>query len=154
MSNPTPVEQFLHELNGGVLAEKLAHILSDVAAGAIDHGKAGEITIKLSLKPMGENHMVNVIHKLSYSKPTKRGKASEEDTTETPMHVGRGGAHVVVPGGPSAERANAHAQGPQRRAHAQQLIRISNHCQLKRNENGPYSYQTDSGFSRSRCALR
>lgn len=95
--NPTPVDQFINELYGGVFAEKLSAMLSDVAARVVDHGKAGQIVIKLDLKQMGENHMVNVTHKMSYTQPTKRGKISGEDTTETPMHVGKGGRMTLFP---------------------------------------------------------
>ena len=35
-------------------------------------------------------------HKLNYVTPTPRGKASEEDTTETPMYVNRGGRLTIL----------------------------------------------------------
>ncbi len=35
-------------------------------------------------------------HKLSYVRPTNRGKISEEDTTETPMYVNRGGRLTIL----------------------------------------------------------
>lgn len=95
--NPTPVDQFINELNGGVFAEKLGALLSEVAARVVDHGKVGQIVIKLDLKQMGENHMVNVTHKLTHTAPTQRGKNSGEDTTETPMHVGKGGRMTLFP---------------------------------------------------------
>ncbi len=38
---------------------------------------------------------VKIKHKLCYSTPTLRGKASEEDTTETPMWVNRGGKLTI-----------------------------------------------------------
>ena len=40
---------------------------------------------------------VKISHKLKMVTPTKRGKKSEEDTTETPMWVGKGGKLTILP---------------------------------------------------------
>lgn len=93
----TDPEQFINELGGGVFAEKLGAILSMVSAGCIDNKKPGEITIKLKIKPVGEQYINNVSHTLSYTRPTMRGKSSEEETGETQMHVGRGGRMTLFP---------------------------------------------------------
>lgn len=87
----TDIHEFFDDLDGGVFRDKLAHALSDVAGSVIDHDKQGDITIKLSFKRIGNSYQVACAHRLSYSRPTARGKTSEEDTTETPMHVGKGG---------------------------------------------------------------
>lgn len=84
---PTDIDRFMHDLNGGVFAQQIAHALSDVAAGVVDHNKPGEVTIKLKLKKLGEGHQVSISHTLDYNQPTKRGKKREDTTTETPMHV-------------------------------------------------------------------
>ena len=39
---------------------------------------------------------MKIKHKLSYVRPTNRGKISEEDTTETPMYVNRGGRLTIL----------------------------------------------------------
>ena len=49
MSKPTDTTEFLQELNGGAFASQIGHALSEVAAGVVDHGKAGKITITLDL---------------------------------------------------------------------------------------------------------
>lgn len=97
MSQITDAPQFVADLDAGVFAEKLGRALSDVAAGVIDNSKAGKVTITLDIKRIGESHQVAIAHKLAYTKPTRRGKSSEEDTTETPMHVGRGGSLSLFP---------------------------------------------------------
>lgn len=44
----------------------------------------------------GADNRVKIKHKLSYVRPTNRGKISEEDTTETPMYVNRGGRLTIL----------------------------------------------------------
>ncbi|EIV1303554.1 hypothetical protein L7D40_004835, partial [Escherichia coli] len=44
----------------------------------------GKVSLNLEIEPFDENR-VKIKHKLSYVRPTNRGKISEEDTTETPM---------------------------------------------------------------------
>lgn len=96
-SEKTNFADMLGELNGGVFAEQLDRAISDVALGVVTQGKAGEVTIKLSLKQIGEGNQVSVTHKLAYVKPTMRGKISEEATADTPMHVGPGGVVSLFP---------------------------------------------------------
>jgi hypothetical protein len=40
---------------------------------------------------------VQIGHTLKVSRPTLRGKATEEDTTTTPMYVGKGGKMTIAP---------------------------------------------------------
>lgn len=87
----TDTTKFLQDLDGGVFEQKLAHVLSEAAASAIDHDKESTVTIKLKLKRIGTSYQVAVTHQLAFSMPTDRGKKTEEDTTETPMYVGTGG---------------------------------------------------------------
>lgn len=96
----TDVNDFIEELGAGVFKEKLAHILSEAALGTVHFGqgnKKGKVTIELTLQQIGENEQVIVSHKLSNSIPTKRGKKSEEDITETPFYVGKGGVLTINP---------------------------------------------------------
>jgi len=96
----TNVDDFIDELNAGVFKQKLGVILSDVAFGVIAHGeknRKGKVTIEMNFQKVGENDQVIITHKLAHSTPTKRGKKSEEDTTETPMFVGKGGVLSVLP---------------------------------------------------------
>ncbi|MCK0153892.1 hypothetical protein MWU49_09265 [Alcanivorax sp. S6407] len=96
----TKVDDFVYDLDGGVFAEKLSRALSDVAAGTVDHGngkKKGKVVIELDMQQIGESHQIQISHTLKVSRPTLRGKATEEDTTTTPMYVGRGGKMTIAP---------------------------------------------------------
>lgn len=99
MNSPqvTNLEQLLGDLDGGVFAQKIATALSDVALAVAHTGKAGEVTIKFPMKRIGESTQVQVDHRLAYSKPTARGKVSEENTTSTPLYVGARGALSLIP---------------------------------------------------------
>jgi hypothetical protein len=85
------------DLDAGVFAQKMEAALSDVAAGVVSTGKVGKVTITFDLKQIATSNQVSVKHKLSYVKPTEKGKVSEENTTETPMHVGVRGKLSLYP---------------------------------------------------------
>lgn len=87
----------LQELDAGILMSKLTRAAADVALGVIQHNKKGKIVLTLDLDRIGESAQVNVSHKVSYTKPTIRGKATEEDTTTTPMHVNKNGHLSIAP---------------------------------------------------------
>ena len=91
MSTATDTAEFLEELNGGAFASQIGHALSEVAAGVVDHGKAGKLVITLDFSQIGESSQVKIKHKLDYKVPTKRGTRSENTSLDTPMHVGTGG---------------------------------------------------------------
>ena len=93
----THVATFITDLDAGMLEKKMAATLSNIAAAVIDTGKQGELSIGLKIKQIGSSHQVQVTHKISMVKPTWRGKETEEDTTATPMHVGRGGDMTFFP---------------------------------------------------------
>lgn len=93
----TKTQDFIADLDGGVFEEKIGRVLSEVAAGVVAQGRKGSVTIKFDFKQISESNQVEVSHKLSYDKPTRRGKATEEDTTTTPMYVGNGGDMTIHP---------------------------------------------------------
>lgn len=93
----TDVSEFVTDLDGGALAARLGAIISEVAGSVVDHDKKGSITLSLSFARIGNSYQVAVEHKLSYSRPTAKGKASEEHTTSTPMHVNTGGRLTLFP---------------------------------------------------------
>lgn len=100
MSSKTNVDDFIEELGAGVFKEKLAHSLSEAALGTILHGeknRKGKVVIEITLERFGENEQVMIAHKLGLSVPTKRGKRTEEDTTDTAMFVGKGGVMTIDP---------------------------------------------------------
>lgn len=94
----TNVNDFLGELDGGVFKEKIALSLSEVAEGVISTGKKGKVTITFDLAQISDDsQQVTVEHKLQYMIPRKKGKSSEEETTKTPMYVGRRGKMTLWP---------------------------------------------------------
>lgn len=95
--NPTHFAELICDLNAGVFAQTIERALSDTALGVVSTGRTGRVVITLDLKRIGESNQVAVQHKLNYLKPTARGKATEEYTTETPMHVGPRGALSLFP---------------------------------------------------------
>ena len=94
------VLELIGELNAGVFLQQISAALTDVALGTVVHGdkgKKGEVTVKFTLQRIGESSQVAMKHALSYSKPTPRGKATEQAATETPLYVHRGGKLAVMP---------------------------------------------------------
>lgn len=94
----TNVNDFMSELGAGVLSEKLAHILSDVALGTSLHGqgKKGKVTLEFTFSQTdSESDQVKISHKIGHATPTKRGKKTEEDTTSTVFFVGKGGVLTI-----------------------------------------------------------
>lgn len=97
MSSKTRFTEMVAALNGGVFIEQINQAISDVALGVVTNGKPGEVSITLKLKQIGEGQQVAVTHGLRYVKPTMRGKVTEEAASDTPMHVGAGGAVTLFP---------------------------------------------------------
>lgn len=94
----TNVATFIGECNAGALMEKLSLVLSEAALAQINHGQGGKkakVSLEFTLQQVGENEQVIVSHKLATTLPTKRGKKSEEDITETPFFVGWGGQLTI-----------------------------------------------------------
>lgn len=87
----TDHNQFIDDLNGGVLAKQLAYVISEVASAVVDNEKKGEINIKLSLtKGVGPNSVV-VAHKLTSIAPLDDGRKLEDHEGKTSMHVNKDG---------------------------------------------------------------
>lgn len=95
--NNTDVATFMDDLDGGMFANKLGKALSEAAGGCVDFNKEAAVTLTFKLKRIGNSYQVGIQHKIAYTVPTQRGKVTEEDTTETPMHVGTGGRMTVFP---------------------------------------------------------
>ena len=94
---PTNVPQFISELGAGVVEEKLAHMISEVATQVVALDKMGEITLNIKLKKLGDSDQLKVEHKLAYKRPKKRGSISEDDTQESMMWVNEGGNVTQFP---------------------------------------------------------
>ncbi|EKQ3556034.1 hypothetical protein P4464_000508 [Salmonella enterica] len=86
----TDVTTFINDLDGGVFVNKVGAVLSEVALGVSSTNKKGKVIIEMELSSLDENR-ISIAHKLKFSRPTMRGSKSEEDTTNTPMYVNKGG---------------------------------------------------------------
>lgn len=78
---------------------KIAAALNNTALGVLNNGNKGKVTLSFDFERMGnsvEEKRVKIKHKLQYVTPTPRGKATEEDTTETPMWVNKGGKLTIL----------------------------------------------------------
>lgn len=94
----TNVANFLGECNAGAFMEKLSHVLSEAGLAQVTNGQGGKkakVSLEFTFQQVGENEQVIVSHKLATVLPTKRGKKSEEDITETPFFVGYGGQLTI-----------------------------------------------------------
>lgn len=95
----TVVPDFLGELDAGVFMNKIAAALNTTSLGTLNNGGKGKVVLTFDIERMGnsvEEKRVKIKHKLQYTAPTPRGKATEEDTTETPMWVNRGGKLTIL----------------------------------------------------------
>ena len=92
----TNIEEFIADLDAGVFAQKMSRALSDVAGNVCDHERKGKVTIEFDIS-MTSSCQVKVTHTLKLTKPTKRGECTEKDTTQTVMHVNKGGRMTFFP---------------------------------------------------------
>ena len=92
-SAATDVEEFMSDLDGGQFARMLSVALSQVSAGVLDAERKvkGKVQITLDITRIPKTGQVCIDHKLSFVRPTMQGKASEEATGQTVMHVGQAG---------------------------------------------------------------
>lgn len=105
-TNPTPpstsaaatdVGEFITDLDGGQFDRKMSIALSQVAAAAVDNDKTGEVTVKFAFTKIEGTKQVHCKHTLSYKRPTMDGKASEEESRVTSLHVGKFGKLTLAP---------------------------------------------------------
>lgn len=89
--------ELISNLGGGTFENQIVRALRDVALGVVTNGKKGGVTISFELDQIGDSSQVECKHKLSFVKPTLRGKASEEVTNKTPLHVNREGTCSLFP---------------------------------------------------------
>lgn len=92
----------LQEFNAGIFLAQAEEILKQAALGVIYHGtkgKKGKVTLTFSMQRSDDpdkTDMVDVEHAWAIEVPTKRGKKSENNMTETPMHVSRDGRLSII----------------------------------------------------------
>lgn len=93
----TDVGELITDLDGGNFDRKLSIALSQVAASVVDNNRDGEVNIKLKFKRIPGTAQVHCEHTLKYLRPTMDGKASEEETRTTALHVGKFGKLSLAP---------------------------------------------------------
>ena len=88
----TDVAEFITDLDGGQFERLLSIALSKVAAAVIDYEKKGSVSVTFTFERIAGTHQVRVAHDLKFSNPTSMGKASEETSGASVLHVGKYGA--------------------------------------------------------------
>lgn len=100
-AKPYDVTDTLPDLDAGLFIRKLSRALADTALAVVNQdgkSKKGQVTVTFSIGRLSDNgNQVVMEHKLAYSRPTKRGKASEQDSTETAMYVSGNGSLTLLP---------------------------------------------------------
>lgn len=107
----TDLPSLLGDLNAGVFQQQIERALSDVAAGVVTTGKVGEVTIKLKLSQIGDGAQVKCSHGLKAVIPRHRGRTTEENEVDTPLHVSHGGKLTLFPEQNSFEMGAGAATG-------------------------------------------
>lgn len=93
----TEISKILPEMNAGVYEGQINRALSDVAASVATFGKKGEVILKFKLSRIGNSNQVVLAHSIKSTIPQERGRIIEEQESETPFHVARGGALELFP---------------------------------------------------------
>jgi len=87
----TDVPEMLSDLDGGQLEHLLSIAVSETAAAVVDREKKGSVSLTLHFEHIPGTSQVRVGHKVTFSKPTMTGRASEESEGATVLHVGKFG---------------------------------------------------------------
>lgn len=99
---PPTIIETLQEFNAGIFLAQAEEVLKQAALGVIYHGvknKKAKVTLTINLSRFDDPDkpdMVNVEHSWAFDHPTKRGKRTETNSTETPMHVSREGHLSII----------------------------------------------------------
>ena len=94
----TELNALMDNLDGGGVKMTLEVLLSELAHATMLTGKESEITLKLKMKPIGTNgNMINMTHDMKYSRPTEKGKVTENRESETPFYVAKDGQLSMTP---------------------------------------------------------
>ncbi len=96
-SAATDVGEFITDLDGGQFDRMLSIALSQVAAGTCDNDGKGEVVVKFSFEKVPGAQQVICKHGLKFTRPTADGKAGEEVTRKTALHVGKFGRLSLAP---------------------------------------------------------
>jgi len=90
-------DNIFEDLDGGVFVQKVQHAMADVANGVTYTRRKGKVTITFDMKCIGESNQIDIQHKITYVKPMIKGKITEEQASNTPVHVGANGVLTLFP---------------------------------------------------------
>ncbi|WP_440105667.1 hypothetical protein [Acidovorax sp. BL-A-41-H1] len=96
-SAATDVAEFITDLDGGQFERMFSIALSQVAAGTCDNDGKGEVNVKFTFSKVPGASQVICTHQLKFSRPTQGGRASEETSRKTALHVGKFGRLTLAP---------------------------------------------------------
>lgn len=88
------------ELDAGLFSRKVAAAIAETALAVVNAESAkqtGEVALEFKIARIGEGAQISMTHRLKFSRPTRRGKRSENDVTLTLLYVGKGGKLTVTP---------------------------------------------------------
>ena len=89
--------EFIASLEGGLVEQSVAIVLSKVAAAVVDHRKKGQIKITVDLNRVGDSMQVNAKHKIEFTEPTAKGEVKEHSSGDTVLHIAPGGRMSLIP---------------------------------------------------------
>lgn len=89
--------ELVGDFDAGIFEQKVIAALREVAQGVDFTRKPGKVTLTFDIKPIGDSSQLYVTHTVSFAKPMPKGRVTEDDTTHTPMHVGRNGVLSIFP---------------------------------------------------------
>lgn len=99
-SNAPGFVEVFEELDAGIFDRKVSHAIAQTALAVVNaesRKQTGKVTLEFNIERIGEGAQVNMTHKLTYSKPTLRGKVNETDETQTLLYIGKGGKMTITP---------------------------------------------------------
>jgi len=86
----------LPQINADMTRQRMEAAIKEVAIGVANTEKAGKVTVTFDIKPQkNTDGQVNIDARVSFAKPTMKGKRSEETTDSTPMFVSRDGVSAI-----------------------------------------------------------
>ena len=99
MKTQFDASELLGDLDAGVFMQKFSAAMALTASGVVENDgkKKGKVVLEFDIQRIGESNQVAIRHTLKYKRPTRRGSAAEDDTTETPVYVGSQGRLSIMP---------------------------------------------------------
>lgn len=90
-------EDFIRDMNGGDAFMQFCVAMAEAMAACVNERKPATVSWSMSLDPVKNARMVDIGNKIAYTRPTLRGKSSEEDNTEATAYVSARGVPSIMP---------------------------------------------------------